>query len=290
MVLRSTARGCHTGPFEPTIDQVGRLPDQVDVSTLLPLLEREPLRYLVTLKMINSYADSMSFFLVQNATGWAALSLLPTEASDWDRKAYPDTSHIAIIDGTGFMACQPLFGMLPRGPIVVKSGDTQIQTHLEDGMHASKVSSYISFTASAGDTGSPAQDIPPRSDRDSRAWSFFGNNGYETAELERYFRSGAKWFGAEADGHLASACFVFQNYGQVWEIAGVYTEPRYRRKGLARKAVASALTYLRSQRLITRYQVKWNNLASIHLAREAGLTEFLTVNHYRIDASTPGTI
>jgi ribosomal protein S18 acetylase RimI-like enzyme len=240
--------------------------------------------------MINSYADSMSFFFVQSATGWAALSLLPTQASDWDRKAYPDTSHIALIDGTDFMACQRLFGKLPAGPIVVKSGDPQIQTHLEDRMHASKVSSYISFTASAAGAESLAQDIPPRSDHDSRAWSFFGNNGYETAELERYFRNGARWFGAEADGYLASACFVFQNYGQVWEIAGVYTEPRYRRRGLAGKAVASALSYLRSRGLIIRYQVKWNNLASIRLASEAGLTEFLTVNHYRIEGVNAGTI
>jgi RimJ/RimL family protein N-acetyltransferase len=133
-------------------------------------------------------------------------------------------------------------------------------------------------------------DIPFRGDHDSHAWSFFGNNGYETAELERHFRNGARWFGAEADGHIASACFVFQNYGQVWEIAGVYTEPKYRHRGLARKAVASALSYLRSQRLIIRYQAKWNNLASIRLAREAGLTEFLTVNHYRIEGVKAGTI
>jgi hypothetical protein len=142
-------RGCHPWPFEPTISSVTGLPEQVDVSTLLPLLEREPLRYLVTLKMINSYADSMSFFHLQSPTGWAALSLLPTPASDWDRKAYPDTKHIAFIDGTDLMACQPLFGMLPEGPVVVKSADTQIQAYLENRIHAFKVSSYISFTAPA---------------------------------------------------------------------------------------------------------------------------------------------
>ena len=103
--------------------------------------------------------------------------------------------------------------------------------------------------------------------------------------MERYFRDGARWFGAEAEGQLASACFAFQNYGDVWEIGGVYTEPRHRRKGLARRVVGSALAYLLSRRLTPRYQVKWDNLASIQLARGAGLKEFLTVNHYRIAAT-----
>ena len=263
------------------------LPGQVDVSAVLPLLEREPLRYLVTLKMINSHADSMTFFLYRGASEravaeWAVLSLLPTEASDWDRKAYPDTSFVVFIDAASLAACRPILGMLPPGPIVVKTGDRELQWYLEDGMHASKVSSYISFTAPAPPQEIPVQEVSPRCDHDPRAWSFFAANGYEATELERHIRNGARWFGAEAEGQLASACFAFQNYGNVWEIGGVYTEPRYRRKGLARKVVGSALTYLLSLRRTPRYQVKWDNLASIQLAREAALKEFLTVNHYRI--------
>jgi len=267
---------------------VNPLPIQVDVATVLPLLEREPLRHLVTLKMINSYAGAMSFLLQRDGKHWAVLSLLPTQASDWDRKAYPDTRHIALVDGTHVEACDTLFRALPAGPIVVKSGDEHIQAYLEDTFDASKVSSYISFTAPTGWDAKPVPEASARTDRDVEAWSFFAHNGYEPTELERYFAHGGNWFGSEANGELASACFVLQNYGKVWEIAGVYTKPDCRRRGLARRVVASAVSFLVCRGLIARYQAKWDNFASIRLARESGLIEFLRVNHYRIPGGSYG--
>ncbi len=89
-------------------------------------------------------------------------------------------------------------------------------------------------------------------------------------------------------GALVSACFVYQNYGRAWEIAGVYTTPENRGKGLARKTVSAALVHLLAHKLIPRYQVKWDNRASISVARACGLVEFLRVNHYVVQTPRGG--
>ncbi len=79
---------------------------------------------------------------------------------------------------------------------------------------------------------------------------------------------------------MASACFVFQNYKQIWEIAGVSTQPDFRRQGLGSIIVSGALKYLSGSGLVPRYQVRWDNHASIRLAKSCGLIEFLQLDHY----------
>jgi RimJ/RimL family protein N-acetyltransferase len=102
------------------------------------------------------------------------------------------------------------------------------------------------------------------------------------AELAQYFRNGAKWFGIEEGGRLASACFVFENYRQVWEVAGVNAHPDFRRRGLAKRVVEAALVYLVRSGLVPRYQAIWDNQPSLALAKSCGLTEFLRMEHYLV--------
>jgi GNAT superfamily N-acetyltransferase len=115
---------------------------------------------------------------------------------------------------------------------------------------------------------------------DKSAWEMFRANGYEDKELVRYFQDGAQWFGIESEGRLASACFVFQNYKHIWEVAGVYTQPAFRRQGLGRMIVSGALGYLSVSGLVPRCQARWDNQASISLAKACGLIEFLQMDHY----------
>lgn len=262
--------------MKPTLSRVG-------AADVVPLLEHDTLRCLVTLKMINSYARCMSFLLLRTGAEWGLLSLLPTAASDWDRKAYPDATHIAFLNSSSYAALLPLFSSLPKGAVVVKTEDRKIQSHLVDVLGAEMLTSFISFTSSSqGGQGWKSTD-QGRTDYEEAAWLYFGNNGYEESELERHFHNGGRWFGLNEAGRLVSVCFIYQNYRDIWEIAGVYTHPDFRRRGHARVVVTAALSYLQREGLRPRYQVKRDNVASIQLAKELGLTEFLDVGHYRIN-------
>jgi RimJ/RimL family protein N-acetyltransferase len=115
---------------------------------------------------------------------------------------------------------------------------------------------------------------------DKDAWAMFQSNGYEDEELTRYFDNGARWFGIRSSGQLVSVCFVFQNHRNIWEVAGVYTATDHRRHGRAKQTVLCALGYLQKSHLTPRYQAKWDNLASIALAKSCGLVGFLQVDHY----------
>jgi RimJ/RimL family protein N-acetyltransferase len=110
----------------------------------------------------------------------------------------------------------------------------------------------------------------------------FGQNGYSRAELERYFADGARWFAIERAGRAVAACFVFRNFGPVWEIAGVHTDVRWRRQRLAARVVQAAVWHLLAAGARPRYQTATSNQASIELARRVGLFEFLRIEHLRL--------
>ena len=249
------------------------------------LLEQDVLANVVTLKMLTSYGSSMALRLEQRETEWALLSLLPTAVSDWDRKAYPDTRYIAFVDGNSEALKLKALAAFPREPVVVKTGDPFVKKVLKGIPGALKTTSYLSFTTEDTTSNAGSTSLSAHVEYDEAAWQFFGKNGYESDELSRYFANGACWFGVRANQGLVAACFVYENYNPVWEIAGVYTDEATRRQGLAKLVVTAALQHLRSAGLKPRYQVKWDNQASIAVARSCGLIEFLEVDHYRLKAN-----
>lgn len=273
-------------------------------TSVLRLLEQDTFRNLVTLKMFNAYAASMTFDLRQDGDDWALLSLLPVHVSEWDRKTYPRCQCVAFINGNNDGKKLELLECLPKGDLVVKTADKVVQEALARTRSAKKVLAFHSFTRSAGlslQQATRGADFSPLQQsalanpgpkqaeacapfqshaHDERAWAMFRANGYEDSELERHFKNCAQWFGIERAGELASACFVFQNYKHIWEIAGVYTQPAFRRQGLARANVLAALKYLADSTLVARYQARSDNAPSLELARACGLEEFLRMEHF----------
>jgi RimJ/RimL family protein N-acetyltransferase len=252
-----------------------------DISSVCRLLEQDELMNLVTLKMVNRFPNNMSFELREDADGWALLSVLEARASEWDRKTYPDSRYVVFINGNSAVGKIQLLASLPKENLVLKTSDEIVKRQIAQYEKVTNVRTFHSFTA--GKEFSPPKADPGlcRSDsHDERAWEMFRANGYEDEELAAYFRNGAQWFGVEIEGQLASACFVFQNYKQIWEIGGVFTQTDFRRRGLAQIAVRGALDYLVASSLIPRYQTTTDNHASLGLARTCGLNEFLQMTHY----------
>lgn len=255
-----------------------------DINTVYRLLEEDSLTNLVTLKMVHRFPNSMHFELIEGADGWAMLSLLDIRDSEWDRKTYPACKYAVFINGNSNAGKIQLLASLPKENLVIKTGDEIVQQKIAESGRATKVRTFHSFT---GKPLSQSQSNPGARQfcsHDERAWSMFRANGYEDAELAQYFQNGAQWFGIESNGQLASACFIFQNYKQIWEIGGVFTQLDFRRRGLAQIVVQGALKHLVASGLVPRYQTTSDNYASLSLARSCGLIEFLHMSHYLLDA------
>lgn len=252
-----------------------------DISKICRLLEQDTLANLVTLKMPNRFPNSMRFELSEGSDGWALLSFLDVRDSEWDRKTYPACKYAAFINGTNAAKKLELLSSLPKENLVLKIGDEAVKREITRAGKGTSVRTFHSFTTGRQFSLSQSDARVCRSaSHDDRAWAMFRANGYEDDELAQYFQNGAQWFGIDCEGQLASTCFVFQNYKQIWEIGGVFTQPEFRCRGLGRIIVRGALEYLVASGFVPRYQTTTDNHASLTLARSCGLTEFLQMSHY----------
>lgn len=98
--------------------------------------------------------------------------------------------------------------------------------------------------------------------------------------MRKYFDNGAVWFGYVSDDIIRSACFIYRNYADIWEIAGVHTPQTERRKGYARIVVTSALTHILDRGLVPRYETDVRNTSSIKLAESLKMKQFLRIDHF----------
>ncbi len=264
------------------------MPTEQDLARAYALLEEDPLRNVVTLKMLNSHSQDMSIRLLQEGHDWALLSLLPVSVSEWDRKTYPDANLAVFIDGSNTELMGILFDTIPKTTVVIKTGDGFLKQRIARQPHATRTTAYLSFTTERTSGSRIPHPAVRQSDAyDERAWQLFLRNGYGPDELSRHFQNGARWFSIDRGGSRVAVCLVFQNYKQIWEIAGVHTEPEFRGQGLARSVVLSALAYLEVRGLVPRYQARWNNHGSIRLAESCGLSEFLRVDHFLLRPAEP---
>src|SRR4051812_27324606 len=90
----------------------------------IEFLRADMLRNIVPLKMLSLYPSAARCHFQQGAHGAAALLLLPTDASPYDRQAYPDARYVVLIGATSQPALADLLALVPRGaPLVFKLSD-----------------------------------------------------------------------------------------------------------------------------------------------------------------------
>lgn len=253
---------------------------------MLAWLRGDVLRHIVTLKMLRVGGAAIDCRLREDADGWAVLSRFSTQVFEYDRQTYAGREWVVLIDGTSAAAKAKLLEGLPRSGLVIKTYDAAVKEWLRRKYGAKSVRSFVSFTGAPSDPRcAPTGKIIESATLAPEIAAMFAANGYEASELARHFADDAHWFGIQDAGKMVSACMVFRNHEIVWEIGGVYTLPERRRQGLARQVVAAALEYLHQTQRLPRYQVRSDNLASLGLAKAAGLKEFLRMEHLLVDAT-----
>lgn len=251
------------------------------------LLELDPLRHIVGLKMLRRVGAAADVTLREDESGWAALIAFPPGAFEYDAQNYAGASRIAVLEGSSDTLLLDLLDGLDGVDLILKTQNPSVLLRARERFGAQPVAAFVSFTSA--NAGSRRVAGVPNGCTTSTALTpalteIFERNGYAEAELARYFASGARWFALERAGALVAACFVFQNFGRVWEIAGVHTETNERRRGFAKNVVAAALDHLLAADLLPRYQTIADNEGSMALARSVGLVEFLRIEHLKLNS------
>jgi ribosomal protein S18 acetylase RimI-like enzyme len=253
----------------------------MDLSQAIQRLSSEPLRHVVTLKTLNLFGAHVQLELFESDAGWATRAVFPAAVSGHDKRWYPTAEFIVLVDGNSPDCMVRILDDLPSSELILKISNRAAAQHAADVLGGQLQRTFVSFTAVRAGAAASADVMQGRALHAEIALAFT-EAGYSRDDLDTCFRRGGRWF-AEAEGaRPSSACFVYENFGKVWEIAGVFTQPEFRRQGLARRVVAAATRYLLENNLQPRYQVEAENLASIRLARSLDFEEFLRVEHVRV--------
>jgi hypothetical protein len=277
----------------------------------LAYLQTNPVRHLVHLKYLSLYADSIDLDYVEQGSSVGVMLSHPTDVISWDAAAYPQTARVFLPTTSDEMAAGMLVNLLRRDFIDERPtsgalvGATRRVIPTNDITHLVSGRTFVCKFCDTMTTSVFARAFPLRfvraflsytTQRIGDDWATDGvlvekalnpacvplyvANGYTEMELQKLFAEGALSFTLyEADGPVCT-CIAYPNFDTIWEIGGVRTVERARRKGLALRVVGTALKTLLEQGRTPRYQVEGTNLASVKLAAALGLTPCLRFEHY----------
>jgi ribosomal protein S18 acetylase RimI-like enzyme len=249
-------------------------------------LRADPLRHIVALKMLGQYPEHARLELREAGPAWAVSAVFPASVSAYDARAYPTAEFLALIDGNAPSSMLALLDELPHAPLVLKTSHRAIARRAvrRGGRFERAFLSFSSIRALTPEAAPVTEGGPGLDPALARAFAHHGN---DLEYLDHCFRNGARWFAIRDGAAVCSACLVYRNFDPIWEIAGLFTQPEWRRQGLARRVVTAALRYLHAHNRQPRYQVDTANRASIELARALGLAELLRVEHVSLRAGFP---
>jgi GNAT superfamily N-acetyltransferase len=252
----------------------------ISVQDAIDELASDPLRHLVLLKHLLAFPEHVRVHRTSGAAGTAMLVALETAANAYDRQTYPGATVAALISSDHPELTAALLAHLPRGVgIVFKLGSAADLAPVAAQFAVTRRTAFLSFTAAGG--CAPSTDVLVSAVPDEAAFRLFAEQGHERGWLEPLLVDGRAFACLFAQsGRTVAGCFAFENYGRVWEVGGVVTDPAYRRQGFAERVVRTALAELHGRGLAPRYQVEEHNMPSIALARSVGLAPFLTIVHY----------
>jgi GNAT superfamily N-acetyltransferase len=245
-------------------------------------LRRDALKHIVHLKALESYSRHICSHYFSEGSSAGVLFVYPTGVTTYESVKYPQTEHVVLIASESPSVTERMLDCLPRdGGFVIKLMSAEDKDVVARRYPLERITSFLSYTSPAGATFARSKRVLVSCVLDEKLLPFFRQNGYERDEVGGYFSSrSALSFALEENGEPVSACLACRNYGEVWEICGLYTAEPARRKGYARKVVETALDRLLANGYVPRYQMDESNLASRELAERLGLTRFLATEHF----------
>jgi len=245
-------------------------------------LLRNALKHIVHLKALSAYSQHIRSYYFSHGSSAGVLFLYPSSVTTYESVKYPETQYVVLISSDSPSITERMLDHIPTDcTFVLKVMNREDKYIVERKFSLKRVTSFLSYTHSAEFKFLSSERVTVSEKLDEELLPFYRENGYEREEVEGYFKSSsANSFSIYEGDEPVSACMAYQNYGEIWEICGLYTISRARRMGYARDIVESALNRLLANGYTPRYQMDEKNIASKMLAESLGLTHFLTTEHY----------
>ena len=259
---------------------------------VVEFLEHDPFRNIVLLKTLHYYSHVIRCHFHEGPEAVGVLLLLPGGASSFDRQNYPGTDYVVFIAAPDPAILPELLQHVPRGKkLLFKLMDPRHNTLVQGFFGLDRVNAFVSYTAPPGKLYASVDGVTVSGMPGDACLDIYAALGHSREELKPRFANGqAISFTVYGNDRPLATCFTFPNYGKIYEIGGVYTDPGRRRSGLARKVVEAALHHLGHTVFLARYQVQEDNRASILLAESIGLRHVVTYEHWRHDPAMKETL
>jgi ribosomal protein S18 acetylase RimI-like enzyme len=255
-------------------------------------LENDPLRNIGLLKTLFYFPQAARCHFQEGQSGAGVLMLLPGGASYFDRQNYPGTDYVVFITATESAVLPELLTHVPGGKrLLFKLVAPQHSTVVRRFFSIERVNAFVSYTAPPGTLYDSAEGVTVSGMPSDACLDLYAALGHSRQELSTRFANGQTLsFTVYENDKPVASCFTVPNYGKIYEICGVTTDPGRRRRGLARKVVEAGLHYLGHTGFSARYQVQEDNRASILLAESIGLRYVVTYEHWRHDPTIKETV
>ncbi|MBW9112561.1 GNAT family N-acetyltransferase [Rhizobium cauense] len=243
-------------------------------------LERQLLRNIVLLKQLSLFPEDTIAHRVSDRVGSACLVLLKVSVSPYDRDAYAEADWVAFISSDAPTLTERLLEHVPENVgVVFKVANDADRLVIAKRYATEQKACYLSYTGK-GQVERDV-DVAVTATPGSAVLDIFEKQGHARSWLQALLDAGEVFvciLGPKDQPQ--SLCFVFRNYGAVWEIGGVFTAENSRGRGLAGKVVRTALAELAIRSLLSRYQVSADNSASIRVAEKLSMQPFMTLTHH----------
>lgn len=243
------------------------------------------LKYLVHLKYLYLYGESITCTVTEQGDEWAVLLRYPSKRVVWDATAYPIAEQVLLPAASDAAMAAVLLdelrdsGLLDRSQ-VIKFCEAETEAVFKVVLPLTFARSLTSYTSTADAGYEPDADVQIEQQPSEAHMIAFIENGYSREEVAADFAKGAVLFSLYDGDDLLAHSMTYPNFDDVWEVAGVHTSAAARRKGYARRVVQTALWHVLEAGRIPRYHVEDVNTASHHLAQSLGLQPCLHFTHY----------
>jgi len=255
------------------------------LSKIVGFLSIDPFRHLMHLKYLRLYADSMQYHYFEEEGAIGVLLRYPTRAVSWDTSYYPHTNDVllpvASNDSATRLVAHYARECVPAiSPLVIKFCEAETKAAFGDLFVLEPTKVFVSYSTDHLISATSDANVMVSQILDEQCAALYIKNGYSQSELAKHFEDGAISFTLYEQHEPVCTCFVFRNFGAVWEIGGVHTVEQARRKGYARQVVQKAVNTLVEAGRIPRYQTDATNTPSVQLAEAIGLSHSLRLEHY----------
>lgn len=245
----------------------------------MDFLEGDVLRNIALLKMLELYGESVELAFAEVGGNQGVLLRLPVAASSYDREVYPGFDTVVFVSSASPVVTGELLEGIPaQGRYVFKLMNTADRACVERRFAVSRKTAFVSYTNTPGSPYSAHPSVETTLAPDDECFALFERDGYSREWLSGMLaRECAVCFVRREKDRPVSVGLAYRNFRHVWEIGGLFTREDWRRHGMARSIVETALFTLGE--LTPRYQVIETNSASRALATSIGLREFLVTEH-----------